>query len=503
MLRRADGQAYCSACYPRTPQKCARCGRLRAVNAEWPIGAVCGTCYVYVRRHPAACPHCGQMAALVGAIGLEPACGPCAGWDGPALTCRSCGTPDMLEYGRCFRCVLGTTLDDLLAAAGAGNADQLRQLATTLQSAPSPRATLQWLRSSGGGRIVADLAASGDRITHDLLDQMPPSAALHFLRDRLVVTGILPERIEYIERIPAWTTKLLAEKPESHARIIRAYTQWEALRRARRRARRRPCPSRPQAQAVRTKIKTASAFLDWLTDHRLDLAAIGQADVDRWLVSHPPDAGRLLSPFLSWAGQRRLCGELAIPRRPRAEPLPGLTGDERWQHLRACLDGSSALPLSARAAAAIALLYGAPLTRVLALRTTDIVTINGRAHMRLGRHPVLLPPAIAALITQQAAQAACQPGGAEAKNWLFPGRAGIRPLTSNALNHRINQHGIRIRDGRTAALADLAGQLPPAVLADLLGLHPSTAVAWTRRIASDWTAYVQARNRRPATEGDS
>jgi hypothetical protein len=409
----------------------------------------------------------------------------------------------MLEYSRCFRCVLSSTLEDLLAAAGPGNAGQLRQLATALQSAPSPRGTLRWLRSSGGGRILADLAATGARITHHLLDQMPPSAALHFLRDRLVVTGILPERLEYLERIPAWTTQLLAGKPESHVRIIRAYTQWEALHRARRRARSRSCPSRPQAQTVRTTINTASAFLDWLAARKLDLAAIRQADIDRWLVSHRPNAGRLLSPFLSWAGQRRLCGELTIPRRPRTEPLPCLTADDRWQHLHACLNGSPALPLSARAATAITLLYGAPLTRVLALRTTDIVTINGRAHMRLGRHPVLLPPAIAALISRQAAQAAPQPGGAEAKNWLFPGRGGIRPLTSNTLNHRINRHGIRIRDGRTAALADLAGRLPPAVLADLLGLHPSTAVAWTRRIASDWATYLDARNLRPASERDS
>src|SRR5262249_17778910 len=149
----------------------------------------------------------GQTAALVGAIGLEPACGPCAGWDGPALTCRSCGAPDMLEYGRCFGCVLGSTLEDLLAGAGPGNAGPRRQLAAGLQPPPQPPPPLRWLRSAGGGRIVAGLAASGDRITHDLLDQMPPSPALHFLRDRLVVTGILPERLEYIERILAWTTQ--------------------------------------------------------------------------------------------------------------------------------------------------------------------------------------------------------------------------------------------------------------------------------------------------------
>jgi hypothetical protein len=75
--RRADGKAYCRACYPRTTKDCARCGRLRPVNAEWPIGPVCGTCYAHIRRHPARCPGCGQVAALVGASGTSQICGPC------------------------------------------------------------------------------------------------------------------------------------------------------------------------------------------------------------------------------------------------------------------------------------------------------------------------------------------------------------------------------------------------------------------------------------------
>jgi len=35
----------------------------------------------------------------------------------------------------------------------------------------------------------------------------------------------------YLERIPAWTSELTADKPGSQARIIRAYSQPDALRR--------------------------------------------------------------------------------------------------------------------------------------------------------------------------------------------------------------------------------------------------------------------------------
>ncbi len=492
LLRRADGKTCCKTCYPRAARNCARCGRLRPVNAEWPIGPVCGSCYANVRKNPAPCPRCGQLAALVGLDGQQPVCGPCVGWQGPAFTCRSCGAPDMLEYGRCARCVLASTLDGLLDDAGPGLAGQLRGLVDALQASPRPRVTLRWLRHRRGGMILAGLAAGNEPVTHDLLDQMPSSHALHFLRDRLVSTGVLAERPEYLDRIPAWVDELTGGKPDGHSRLIRTYAQWDALRRARRRP--GPRAIAGQAQKVRSKIRVASAFLDWLASHGRDLAAAGQADLDLWLVTtHRPDLARDLSPFLSWARQRRLCGPLAVPHRPRAEPLPGLAGNQRWQHLRTCLTDSATLPLAARSAAAIALLYGAPLTHVLSMRTTDILTISGRSHLRLGEHPVLLPPAIAGLIRRQAAEAGSRPPAPGGNHWMFPGRTDLRPLTAQALTRQLNRHGIHLRAGRTAALVDLAGQLPPAVLASLLGMHPATAVRWSRRIASDWTAYLRAR----------
>jgi hypothetical protein len=83
--------------------------------------------------------------------------------------------------------------------------------------------------------------------------------------------------------------------------------------------------------------------------------------------------------------------------------------------------------------------------------------------------------------------------GGRAGPWLFPGQTGLRPLTPDGIVTHLNQHGIHLRAGRTAALIDLAGQLPPAVLASLLGIAPSTADRWSRRIASDWATYLHAR----------
>jgi hypothetical protein len=49
---------------------------------------------------------------------------------------------------------------------------------------------------------------------------------------------------------------------------------------------------------------------------------------------------------------------------------------------------------------------------------------------------------------------------------------------------------LSLAGGRRAALIDLAAQLPAAVLADLLGLHPTTAVKWMHQAGADWNRYA-------------
>jgi hypothetical protein len=42
-------------------------------------------------------------------------------------------------------------------------------------------------------------------------------------------------------------------------------------------------------------------------------------------------------------------------------------------------------------------------------------------------------------------------------------------------------------------LLELAGELAPAVISDMLGLNPTTAVRWARAAAGDWNAYAAQR----------
>jgi len=64
-----------------------------------------------------------------------------------------------------------------------------------------------------------------------------------------------------------------------------------------------------------------------------------------------------------------------------------------------------------------------------------------------------------------------------------PPRAHVRTTTAAGI------------DARHAALVDLAAALPPAVLAALLGVHITTAIAWSHRAQQDWSSYLAARSK--------
>ena len=80
---------------------------------------------------------------------------------------------------------------------------------------------------------------------------------------------------------------------------------------------------------------------------------------------------------------------------------------------------------------------------------------------------------------------------------MLPGR----PLTASRLGERLRQLGIHAQPARRATLMSFAGQLPAAVLADLLNIAPTTAVNWVRDAGGDWARYAaqlaQDRSHRP------
>ncbi|MEV1296117.1 hypothetical protein [Pseudonocardia sp. NPDC049635] len=156
------------------------------------------------------------------------------------------------------------------------------------------------------------------------------------------------------------------------------------------------------------------------------------------------------------------------------------------------------MPTEVRAAGALVLLFGLPVSRITALRHTDIHTdADGTTWLQMTEHRLLLPDAVAALLRAQrdrgTGTAILTRTNANGPRWLFPGGMPGRHA-HDALYRALRTHlPVHLRRARSAALAALTAELPAAVLANLLDLNIHTANAWATYAQHDWTAYVAAR----------
>jgi hypothetical protein len=285
----------------------------------------------------------------------------------------------------------------------------------------------------------------------------------------------------------------LAGKPVEHARLIRPFAHWFLLRRARRRASARRQPALAGSY-LRTQITIALTLLAWLDEHDQALADLDQPSLDTWLAGGNTNSYNIRN-FLIWATARSLAPELTVPLRPRQQPEQILDETERWNLLRRCLNDNT-ITLDTRAAAALVLLFGLPISRIRHLTTDQLHVGEAGCFLRTGRHPLLLPPKLATLLTQLAdtpSTAARLSKRDNASRWLFPGLTPGRPTSQVAFTHKLRDVGINARTARNAALVSLAGDLPIPILADVLGLHTATAERWAHLATSDWTAYIAER----------
>ena len=111
----------------------------------------------------------------------------------------------------------------------------------------------------------------------------------------------------------------------------------------------------------------------------------------------------------------------------------------------------------------------------------------------------MLPEPLAGLVldlvaTRRASTIIDAPGSTP---WLFPGRRHGQPITADQLGQRLKQIGIRPGRDRSTALFSLAAEIPAAILARMLGINISVAVAWQRASAGDWMTYAAGVSRRP------
>lgn len=492
------GTYLCLSCAPRPQAACARCTKIRDVKTRWPIGPVCSSCYGFIRKHPQPCPACGDHQPMIGATpDGSPRCGPCSGVD-RRYACPRCGGPDSPgRPGACSRC---QSADELRRHFG--TSPLLASLIAGLEASERPDHVLQWLqRSDSSAALLRQLLASGHQPTHELLDAFPRRTAAVHLRQLLVTHQILPERNERLARAETWMHRLLADASLEHRHLLQPYTTWLILRRLRHRADTHGLTD-SSVNYARDQARSALAFLRWLDEQSLTLDRAGQHDVDRWLTEGATTRLRLRD-FLRWTARQKLSGELSVPAMPNSQAVVFLDEDLQVELLHRCVHDQG-LPDDVRAAGALLLLFGAKLTRIARLPVQDFTQDGDQAFITFGGQPAPLPPAIARLLTTQAATRprylARHHIEALPQQWLFPGALPGRPVSAHRLGERLVAHGIEVRAARNTAVLSLVQDLPAPVVSELLDLHISTAVYWGKRGGRDWTGYLEAR-RTGATPG--
>jgi hypothetical protein len=237
-------------------------------------------------------------------------------------------------------------------------------------------------------------------------------------------------------------------------------------------------------------ITEAIKFLTWLHDtHQRTAATCLQQDVDEWLVSGPTTRSKVRN-FFAWAKKARLNASVRITHQ---QPLPecALTQEQRVAWTKELLRGEPDT-LAYRVAGILLLLYAQPLTKIAALQTTAVISADGDTRIMLGQEPIPLPQLFADMVHRHLAT---RPnlrtaGGVAVSPWLFPGVLPGRHLTAQSITTRLRSLGINLLGARNTALQSLAVEVPPPLVAKLLGYSYNVVQRHADIAAQPWARYV-------------
>ena len=496
---RAPGGPLCPACRPAKTMTCSICARLAPAEISKITGEPwCHAC----QKRRARCAGCGNVRPVRGGTTASPLCGTCIATASLRHACPGCGERTQHRSRRCARCSLLQRLDELLRCDASTIHPRLQALHDNLAGNDRPDTVLDWLNKNTAAAILAELAAGQRPLTHAALDELPDSKTIRHLRSVLVATGALPPRDEHMIRLEHWITAIIAGRDDPGERqLLHRYATWHALRRLRRRAGDQHV-THGQAVTVQRHVRAAITLLDWLTARGLGLGTARQGDLDTWLTSDHATHHREAGNFVRWARRQKLT-RLDFAATRWDGPTGIIDTEARWHHARRLLHDDTLKPED-RVAGLLILLYAQGPAAISRLTLDHVHAGEQHVQLRLGREPVILPEPLGALLLQLTAsrRGHAALGDQGTSPWLFPGGQPGQPISAYRLAERLRQLGLRPGPARSTALFGLAAELPAALLARLLGIHISVAVAWQRASSGDWTAYAADYSRRQRGPAD-
>jgi len=484
--------------YARHP--CAACGEHRRGAWRSPIGPICGRCMSRHLGARAACESCGKLRRPATFDPARVLCAECAGVASHHV-CRLCGGEDeRVPDGICTRCRLRERIETLAARGDHDALTRMRPYLDALIASPKPRSALLWLRASPATEILGAMIAGSLEISHETLDELEHgrSDATTYLRAALVEHGVLPARPERLERLRRWVEAQLQALPESEDRAhVRSYASWKLLRELTERAADNDLNAN-RAGSARARLRGAIELTVWLHEQDRTLVDLRQDRLEAWLLEGGPSRLAIAS-FVEWLRRTRVITGVHVPRAVRPLKLNTVQDNTRWTLLRQLL-GDETLDLRERVAGSLLLLYAQPITKITRLRRQDVsLNHDDQVLIALGPEPIPLPGPLAALAIRlrDAPALLATTAATRTSPWLLPGRKLGRPITPHALSRRLSALGIPAVAARTSALAHLLHSVPPAVLAQLIGMSAQSAERYSAALRTDYSRYLALRIREP------
>lgn len=287
----------------------------------------------------------------------------------------------------------------------------------------------------------------------------------------------------------AWnpsSSGLARQAARNCATTVRAFCSQ--LRALRSKAEKGPL-GRSQTSQTKQEITQAGAFLTWLADRGRTIGHCQQADLDAWHTEKLATR-RPAQTFLRWCMKTSRMSRLTLPPQVINQDQAPLHQHRRLAILRRALNDDS-LPLRARVAAALALLYAQPVTRIVRLTVDDVLDDGATVAVRLGDPPSPLPEPVADLM--RAYIQSCQHlpyASSRSSQWLFPGRQPGQPMNPVSLQVHLREIGVPPQRGRTSAIRQLVLQAPAPVIAKALGYHDKTATRLVTEAGGTWSRYA-------------
>lgn len=538
VLRRADEVAasMCRDClaFPRSGwQTCAGCLREGPVMAMWLRGPMCPRCH---RKHRRPCERCGRERVVKSRLGGEAVCVGCYGK--PQTLCGQCHQPrarnagvaeptcprcdssavaacptclgEAFTYGsqgsldsRCQACRLRQWVIEQLDLNTAIHADRLTPFLDVLATV-DPERVRQWLNRAHAKDALTRMANGSIPFSHEGLDEAAGDGArqpmsITHLRGLLVASGVLASRDEHVVAMERSIERQTGVLHPDDAKIVRAYAAWHVKAGVRKRIA-AGRSSRSVCSAARANVGVAVILARTARDYGCGLDALPQYVVDQLLSEHPRYLANM-GTFLRWASSRDLIPRVILPAQQVNTPTQFAADDVQWSVARTLLHDET-IAAQDRLAGCLVVLYGQTLRSIVDLRCSDVETTSASGGevvtIRLGSASVELAEPLAQVARQVAAGTAdsVMTGGVarafgQQQSWLFNGRGGSKPLGAAALSRRLRHLGIEARKSRNTALLALARDVPPSVMADLLGISGTSADRWRQVAGAAWAEYAR------------